>query len=147
MPETDKVYGRMFDYEVPYVRTNGGEQEKACLISYEQYQFGWARDSLVDGSIEAVMNEPGKVLVISRGDSPWQVGETLSLYPDGNGRTAEIAGILGSCPFESEDGEQIVICSEETFRSITGKNAYTILDVRLKKGMAKKRRYSCGMRH
>lgn len=138
MPETDKVYGRMFDYEVPYVRTNGGEQEKACLISYEQYQFGWARDSLVDGSIEAVMNEPGKVLVISRGDSPWQVGETLSLYPDGNGRTAEIAGILGSCPFESEDGEQIVICSEETFRSITGKNAYTILDVRLKKGNGEK---------
>ena len=28
MPETDKVYGRMFDYEVPYVRTNGGRTGK-----------------------------------------------------------------------------------------------------------------------
>lgn len=138
MPETDKVYGRMFDYGVPYVRKDGGEQEKACLISYEQYQFGWARDSLVEGNIEAAMNEPGKALVISRVDSPWQVGETLSLYPDGNGGKVEIAGILGSCPFEGENGEQIIICSEETFRSITGKNAYTILDVRLKKGKGAK---------
>ena len=34
--------------------------------------------------------------------------------------------------------DRIVICSEDTFRSITGKNAYTILDVRLKKGNGEK---------
>lgn len=129
----DKVYGRMFDYALPFSRSGGEEQETAYLISYEQYQFGWAEDTLLDGSIEEAAEETGKVLAVTRDDSPWKVGETLSLYPDGKGGQAEIAGILGSSPFDSANGEQILICSEETFRAITGKNGYTIVDVQLKR--------------
>lgn len=129
----DKVYGRMFDYAFPFSRSGGEEQETAYLISYEQYQFGWAEDTLLDGSIEEAAEETGKVLAVTRDDSPWKVGETLSLYPDGKGGQAEIAGILGSSPFDSANGEQILICSEETFRAITGKNGYTIVDVQLKR--------------
>ena len=123
----------MFDYAFPFSRSGGEEQETAYLISYEQYQFGWAEDTLLDGSIEEAAEETGKVLAVTRDDSPWKVGETLSLYPDGKGGQAEIAGILGSSPFDSANGEQILICSEETFRAITGKNGYTIVDVQLKR--------------
>ena len=42
--------------------------------------------------------------------------------------------MLGSSPFDSENGESIFICSEDSFRQLTGENAFTILDIQLKRG-------------
>ena len=43
----DLAYGRKFAYEVPSV-TNG-IQKKMDLISYEQYQFDWAKGLFIRG--------------------------------------------------------------------------------------------------
>ncbi len=48
-------------------------------------------------------------------------------------QTVKIAGVLSECPFSREEGIETVICSEETFRKLTGENGYTILDVQLNK--------------
>ena len=41
--------------------TNGIEK-KMDLISYEQYQFDWAKDYLLEGSLESVQTDLGSCL-------------------------------------------------------------------------------------
>ena len=131
-PAVDAAYGRMFAYEVP-AAANGREQ-KADLISYEQRQFAWAEEYLLEGSLETVQTQSGTALVVYDPQSPLQIGDTVELNTDGQTRPLTIAGVLSDCPFYSADGVATLICSEDTFRQITGESRYTILDVQLAKG-------------
>lgn len=133
-PEIDRVYGRRFAFDVPFMQKDVQATEMSWLISYEQYQFGWAEDFLTEGSIEKAQETPGMVLAVAGGNEVWHAGEKLELDLNGKRSEVQIAGVLGSCPFDSENGESIFICSEETFRELTGETAFTILDVQLKRG-------------
>lgn len=128
-PAVRTAYGRMFAYEIP-VMING-EETKIDLISYEQNQFGWAEDYLLEGSLETVQNTPGTALTVYHPNNIIQPGDTLALSYHGNTDVLHIAGSLSSCPFTATSGSSIVICSEETFRQITGQSDYTIIDLQL----------------
>ncbi|MFR6479603.1 MAG: ABC transporter permease [Coprococcus sp.] len=127
----DLVYGRMFAYEVPSV-TNGIEK-KVDLISYEQHQFDWAKDYLLEGSLESAQNDVGTGLIVYEQQNTIQIGDTVTLNISGQKKEIQIVGTLSDCPFYSAAGVGTIICSEDTFKQITGESKYTIIDVQLTK--------------
>ena len=131
-PVVELAYGRKFAYEVPSV-TNGIEK-KMDLISYEQYQFDWAKDYLLEGSLESVQTDLGTGLIVYNSQNTIQIGDTVSLNTNGQSKEIQIVGMLSDCPFYSAAGVGTIICSEDTFEQITGESKYTVIDVQLVKG-------------
>lgn len=129
-PAVTAAYGRMFDYDVP--AAVNGSAASIDLISYEEKQFGWAEDYLLEGSLETVQEETNTGLVVYGTNSTMKVGDILSLDIAGKPAEIKIAGILSDCPFHNEN-DGIIICSENTFRQITGERDYTIIDLQLDK--------------
>ncbi len=128
-PKVKRVYGRMFAYNVP-VKSNG-QNKVVNLVSYENYQFSWAEDSLLNGSLEDVRQKDNQVLAVYDSESSLHVGDTLTLS-FGRGETEiHVAGLLSTSPFDRVQGVETVICSETTFRRLTGKTDYTIIDIQL----------------
>ena len=113
----DLAYGRMFAYEVPSV-TNGIEK-KVDLISYEQHQFDWAKDYLLEGSLESAQNDVGTGLIVYEQQNTIQIGDTVTLNISGQKKEIQIVGTLSDCPFYSAAGVGTIICSEDTFKQIT----------------------------
>ena len=132
MPAVKAAYGRMFAYGLS--TTNSGTVSSLDLISYESKQFSWARGYLLDGSIEEVQTEPGTGLLVKETASTVQVGDIITVQAGGRAQELKIAGILSDCPFSNTAGTGIVICSEDTFRQMTGLSNYTVLDIQLNSG-------------
>lgn len=131
-PVVKRAFGRMFAYDLPAV-TNGRENT-AMLISYEEQQFTWAKKYLLDGSLKEVQEQPGTGLIVSapqyNNHSKIQVGDTVTLTTNGQPAEITITGMVSECPFNTPDGD-IIICSEDTFSQLTGKEDYTIIDIQL----------------
>lgn len=123
------VYGRMFAYNVPII-ANGREQQ-ADLISYEQKQFEWAKGYLLGGSLDTVQNELNTGLIVYEPQNTIQIGDTVSLCLNGQMTEIEIVGMLSDSPFFNSADVRTVICSEDTFRQLTGQSDYTVIDVKL----------------
>lgn len=130
-PAVKRAYGRMFTYGLP-VMINGREG-RTDVISYEDNQFGWAEEYLLEGSAKAAQEEEYTGLAVFDSQFSPQVGDTAVLNVDGRQCEIRIVGILSTSPFHSDPGVGTIICSENTFRQITGKSGYTIVDVQLKK--------------
>lgn len=120
-----RAYGRSFAYNVP-IQTQTG-LKWAYLISYETYQMEWAKDSLIEGSLSEAMEGNG-ILAVYHGENSLTAGEnvTVNLTED-----KMVSGILSECPFNATDGQELLICSEETFAELTGEQGYTVIDVQL----------------
>lgn len=131
-PEVKRAYGRMFAYDVPV--TGGGSDAKINLISYEENQFGWAREELLQGDVDEAAEEMNSVLVIYEDDLDWQLGDMITLKLASGEKKVKIAGILSSSPFSRIPGTQTVICSEHTFQQLTEEQGYTIIDMQLVRG-------------
>lgn len=130
----DKVkhaYGRSFAYNVPILTQAGARS--AMLISYEDCQLDWAEDSLIAGSLSAVMDGNG-FLTVYHGENSLAEGETVNLDLDGIQQQFTVSGILSKCPFTSTDGQEVLICTEDTFEKLTGQNSYSVIDVQLFSG-------------
>ena len=130
--DVKRVYGRMFAHDIP-AASSGGEG-KLNLISYEQNQFNWAGEELTRGSIDKVIKGKGDVLLVYAEDSPWQIGDSITLKLPSGDKTVKIAGMLATSPFDSAPGTQTVICSENLFRGLTGARGYTVIDMQLAEG-------------
>ncbi len=128
-PNVRRIFGRGFAYDLSaYMQ---GESKTVMLISYEAYQFGWAKSSLLQGDIESARNGHGVLLVEKPGfvSAP---GSEIELETDRGTRTVSVSGVLKNAPFDSGEGAGTLICSEELFRELTGKTGYTILDIQLR---------------
>ena len=130
-PAVRRAYGRMFAYDVPITVHGGGG--RIDLISYEQNQFDWAKEYLVEGSLETAESKAGTGLIVYEPGNTIQVGDKVTLEIDGSLQEMEIVGMLSSCPFTNDEDVGIIICSEDTFRQVTGQTDYTIIDVQLTK--------------
>lgn len=127
LPAVEKVYGRCFAYSVP-IRQNG-QDTTVMVLSYEENQFEWAKELLVEGSLEDVQEGNG-VLAVFKMNFPTQIGDLYSILPETPQETeVSVSGIVSNCPFDSETG--IIICSEEVFERIFGKSDYTVIDLQL----------------
>lgn len=123
-PYVQRAFGRMYD-SIPatYERKNG----QIDLISYEENQFHWAQEDLISGSLSDVINGNGVLTVFDKSNT-LQVGDSIQLA----GREFIVAGVLEDSPFDTSDSPT-VICSENTFQAITGKDTYAVIDVQLSK--------------
>jgi putative ABC transport system permease protein len=124
-----RVFGRMFAYNIP-VKVNG-QDRVINLISYEDYQFSWAKGSLINGSIDDVRQKDDQVLATYNFESSLHVGDTLKLSTGNGKKEVTVAGLLSYSPFDQMKGVETVICSEATFRKLTGKTNYTVVDIQL----------------
>ena len=128
-PKVERAYGRMFAYNIP-VKSNG--QDKVInLISYENHQFSWAKDSLLDGSIDDAMQKENQVLIVYSSEGFVHVGDKIQLNLGDKQKEVTVAGLLSSSPFDNVNGVATVICSEATFRKLTDETNYTIIDIQL----------------
>lgn len=128
MEGVKRVYGRMFAYHVLVKIRN--EEWQAYVVSYEKHQFAWAEDALTEGSLENAVNGNG-ILAVFNPSYSINAGENLTA-DFGNGEEEfTVSGILSQCPFNTAGGELILVCSEDTFRKMTGEENYTIIDIQL----------------
>lgn len=131
-PVIKRAYGRMFAYDLPV--TADGKNSTAMLISYDEIQFRWADKYLMEGSIKDVEEETGTGLIVSapqyNNHTEIQTGDTVSFTVNGTPGEIRIAGMVSECPFNTEKGD-IILCSEDTFRRLTGEEDYTIIDIQL----------------
>ena len=125
------AYGRMFAYNVPVIVN--GEEKVVDLISYEDMQFGWAKDYLLSGSLEKVQSENNTGLIVFDSQNNIEAGNVITLNLNGSQADLEIAGVVSQCPFNNSPGVGKLICSEDTFRKLTGETDYTIIDIQLSK--------------
>ena len=130
-PAVKRIYGRMFAYGLP-ARADGNDI-RINLISYEEHQFHWAGDTLVSGSLKELETNENAVLSVYHENSPLPLGSQITLEQNGQVFELACAGVLSTCPFTQDAGTENVICTEETFRRLTGAAGYTIIDLHLKK--------------
>lgn len=126
-PNVRRVYGRMFAYNVP-VKFNG-QSKSINLISYDICQFNWAEDSLLEGEMNGILDNENLALTVYNDENPLKPGDKIELSKG----ELTVAGVLADCPFDREYGIETVICSENTFRRLTGEIDYTIIDIQLSK--------------
>ena len=134
IPAVKAAYGRMFAYGVPV--SGSDAVQTADLISYDINQFGWAEDYLLEGSLEAAQRATGTGLVVKESDSTIKVGDTITVQAGGVAQEIKVVGILSDCPFSNTDGVGIIICSEDSFRQITGLSDFTVIDIQLVRGVS-----------
>lgn len=128
-PVVHRAYGRMFAYDVAI--TANGINKTTDLISYEQNQFDWAKDYLLDGSIQRTQDERNTGLIVYEPQSMIQVGDTVKVDIEGKTTEIQIVGMLSNCPFHNAGDVETIICSENTFQTVTGQSKYTIINVQL----------------
>lgn len=126
-PAVDKVYGRSYAYSVP--ARSEEASFKVQLISYEEDQFNWAQENLVDGTLSDAEDGSGALAVFMNANREFNVGDELILEIGGEEKTVKIVGRLAESMFDVIDESANLICSEELFRELTGENGYTIIDV------------------
>ena len=134
IPAVKSAYGRMFAYGVPI--SGSDAVQTADLISYDANQFGWAEDYLLEGSLEAAQQAAGTGLVVKESDSTIKVGDTITIQAGGTLQEIEIVGILSDCPFSNAAGVGLIICSEDSFRQMTGLTDFTVIDIQLVRGVS-----------
>ncbi|MCH5186106.1 MAG: ABC transporter permease, partial [Oscillospiraceae bacterium] len=123
-----RVYGRSFRFDVPAEMNS--VNDKVTFISYENYQFNWADEkhwSSDKRGLEKVLKEDGYVLAVYRPDSTLKAGDKIQTELG----EVTVAGILEHCPFDALDGNENLVCSESTFKALTGESDYTIIDIQL----------------
>ena len=119
------VYGRM---HICDDITSTKDVSRMDLISYEELQFGWAKDDYLSGDIEAVKEGSDCVMVVFDKNNPLTLGDKI--WYRGNELT--VTAVLEDSPFSSSD-IPTVLCSEETFRKLTGIEQYAVIDIQVAK--------------
>ena len=123
-----RVYGRRFAYSLP--AESGGRALTVNLVSYEENQYRWAGQDLLEGAIDP--DAGFTLLTIYDPDAPnaLAVGDTVTLL----GQTLTVGGLLSDSPLDREAGVVLLICNEATFEALTGQTGYTILDIQVSAG-------------
>lgn len=124
----DKVYGRMFYTDI--FANIEQSSNTATIMSYDEPQFEWANDLLVDGSIDEVQNGNAVLIDYSYAEEyGWKVGDHITFTIGNASYDVPIAAIVSDVPFDSTYGEWIFICSEQAFTAMTGVNEYSIIEI------------------
>lgn len=123
-PAVKRVYGRSFAYRLPAVSNQ--QTLTVNLISYEQYQYGWAQEELLAGEIDTDTSNMALTVYDPEGTA-LAVGDSITLP----GGAVTVSGLLSTSPFDREEGVLTVIVNETTFAALTGQSDYTIFDVQL----------------
>ena len=119
-PGVKCVFGRSYGEFVL-----SGSERPITVITYDEQQFRWAEDSLMEGNVQDAVEGKGALSVFRNGNI-LAVGSSVRIMAGGKEREVPIAGILGDVPYsygvDSNTGSitDMIICSEELFREMTG---------------------------
>lgn len=123
-----RVFGSSFAYNLPIQIE--GEDKIINLISYEEHQFDWAKDYILEGSLDSV-KDGTSVLIVYDSQNPLALGDSISLNTEAGAHQVSISGLLSTSPFHRISDVETVICSEELFHQLTGESNYTVIDIQL----------------
>ncbi len=124
-----RVYGRMFAYDIPT-----GENRQINMISYEEHQFEWADENLIEGTVENVFSTENAVLAVYNSDYSLHIGDKIILNVNGMPQELNVVGVLSKSPFTNTPGIANIICTEDTFQQFWGEAQYTIIDLQFRRG-------------
>ncbi len=132
-----RVFGRS---SMTFALPAGGEEMILTVISYDEQQFKWAKDDLLEGSFKDALDGKGMLLAF-REDGILPAGSSIAVPCGENSREVPVAGILGSVPFSygtdksTGSREGIAICSESLFRDLFGDVGYAVIDIQFQSGV------------
>ena len=126
------VYGRSFCYGIP-ASLSGRADVIMNLLSYEELQFDWSEDKVMEGELASVQAGES-VMTVFDPDNLVQIGDTIMVTTMQGTFELPVGAILTDSPFSRDEGIETIICSEETFAKVTGESALTIIDVQLERG-------------
>lgn len=130
-PGVKRAFGRGYaELTIP------GKGSTLIVISYDDQQFQWAKDSLIEGNLQDAIDGKGLLFVYREGNS-YAAGSSITVSAGGREEETSAAGILGDVPYsygvDRNTGSitEMAVCSEELFRKLTGEDGYAVLDVQL----------------
>lgn len=124
-----RAYGRNYaigsmDFDNTTIETS--------FLTYEKYQFQWAKKYLVEGSVEAVAEGTNQVIVAYNFYHEYHVGDLLNVNIDGHSYQMTVGAIVSKTPFKTPENNALVIMSEKNFEQIQGISEYAVIDIQLK---------------
>ena len=92
-PGVKCVFGRSYGEFVL-----SGSERPITVITYDEQQFRWAEDSLMEGNVQDAVEGKGALSVFRNGNI-LAVGSSVRIMAGGKEREVPIAGILGDVPY------------------------------------------------
>lgn len=131
-----RAYGRscLLEKQVLHLSDSNKSDVLITVLSYEKNQFNFSEKKAVQGSLQNVI-EGNEIAIVYHEDMDIQVGDYLEIETPSGMQSFRVGALLSDAPFDRNEEEEIVICSEATFTAISGENKYTIIDVQLKRNM------------
>ncbi|MBD5457965.1 MAG: ABC transporter permease [Lachnospiraceae bacterium] len=114
-----------------------GKEMALTVISYDEQQFKWAKDNLLEGNFQDAFDGKG-LLFAYRANSMLSTGSSIAIPCGESCREVFVAGVLGNVPFSygtdqsTGSEEAIVICSEELFQELFGEAGYAVIDIQFR---------------
>lgn len=125
LPGVEAAFGSSFSLDMP--AEINGVSGSINLISYDEWMLQWTKNSVVSGDISKVAGDTDYALTIFNADSRLNTGDKIKI----GDTQLEIACVVSE-GVGTEDRPSVV-CSEETFKRITGEDDYILLNVQLTK--------------
>lgn len=156
-----EAYGRMFGYaKTTFKATRLTEEyktmmdgievqenglfvpaEKSWFISYDQNQFKWAKEDLINGVLDekALDQQDGIITVVnnlrnnvSARTTDLQVGDKVYVETPAGTQELTVMGVLRSVPFsDSELNLATFITTEKLLSELTGETNFEVIDIQL----------------
>lgn len=125
----ESVFGIMCSIEYP--AEIDGNRETIDLYSHDDNLFNTFKKSVVAGDMSKVYGNSEYVLVVYSEYTRWDVGDKIKIGDE----ELEIACVMSE-GVGSVSGSPVVVCSEETYMRLTGKQNYTMVGIVLEKDVS-----------
>lgn len=126
IPGVQDTFGTMYTRTLP-VQINGKDRV-IDLISYEEFMMNDSKKSVASGDLSKVYGDSEYAMIVFNQDNHLDVGDKIKIGDE----ELEIACVL-SFGIGNIGDTTSIICSEETFRRLTGEQKYTMVNVILEK--------------
>lgn len=123
VPGVEHVFGSAYMEKVSAVSSSQGI-DYVNLISYSEYLLDSAQECLVQGNLSEIHGNSDQVMTVLNKDNPLKVGDIIEIA----GQKLKITCAVSDGIYPSEYS---VICSQETFARLTGKENYSLIGVQL----------------
>lgn len=121
----EAVFGCAYALDTP--ADINGISGRVNLVSYDDYLLKWSKNSVVSGRISGLEGDCGYALTIFNADSRLNAGDKIKIGDTELEIVCVVSEGIGVSDLPS------VVCTEETFRRITGEEGYILLGAQLDK--------------
>ena len=125
LPGVETAFGCAACYDMP-AEINGASGS-VDLISYDDWMFQWSERSVASGELEQVSGDTDYVMTIFNRDSRLNTGDMVKI----GGTTLTIACVCSEGI--GTESRPAIVCTEETFKRLTGEADYQMLGIDLAK--------------